>query len=171
MKLMRKSAAFPGFEQSNIAMLIAAARRSVKHAVAPLLDPLDLTPHQAWMILILREAGPISLTELAQRMWLDHPTTSRLVHSLETRNLLAVSQDPSHGRRIRIGISEEGAGFTETFFMASETFRERLEAGLSNADKDSFRTILRTILHNLEGLSAELPKRKGGTRTRSIEPD
>jgi len=167
---MKDSTSLPGFEHSNISMLIAAARRSVKHAVAPLLDPLDLTPHQTWMILLIRETGPLSLTELAQRMWLDHPTTSRLVHSLEARRILEVKQDPDHGRRIRIGICEEGAGFTETLFMASETFRERMESGLSASEKDSFRLILRRILQNLEGMSTDLPKRKGG-RGRDLEPD
>jgi len=168
---MKDSTSFPGFEHSSLSMLVAAARRSVKHAVAPLLDPLDLTPHQAWMVLLLRETGPLSLTELALRMWLDHPTTSRLVHSLEARHILEVKPDPNHGRRIKIGISDEGAGFTETLFMGSETFRERMEHGLSDSEKVNFRLILGKILHNLEGLNTELPKRKGSLKGRGIEPD
>ena len=168
---MKDSNSIPGFEHSNLSMLVAAARRSLKHAVAPLLDPLDLTPHQAWMILLLRETGPLSLTELALRMWLDHPTTSRLVHSLEARNILEVKPDPSHGRRIKIGICDEGAGFTETLYMASETFRERMEFGLSPAEKDSFRLILRKILHNLDGMNAAAPKRKGSLKGRGVDVD
>ncbi len=168
---MKAAPALPGFEHSSLSMLVAAARRSIKHAVAPLLDPLDLTPHQAWMILLIRETGPLSLTELANRMWLDHPTASRLVHSLEERHLLAVNQDPNHGRRIQIGICEEGAAFVETLFMASETFRERMEHGLSDEDKSTFRRTLGQLLHNIAGMNAEFPKRKGGSRSRDLEPD
>ncbi len=168
---MKDSASFPGFEHSNLSMLVAAARRSVKHAVAPLLDPLDLTPHQAWMILLIRETGPLSLTGLAHRMWLDHPTTSRLVHSLEERQILQVKQDPTHGRRILIGICDEGAAFAETLFMAAETFRERMERGLHDEEKDVFRRVLGTLLHNLADMSAELPRRKGSPRGKDIEPD
>ncbi len=161
----------PGFDHSSLSMLVAAARRSIKHAVSPLLEPLDLTPHQAWMILLLRETGPLSLTDLASRMWLDHPTASRLVHSLEERRLLAINQDPDHGRRIRIGICEEGAAFVETLFMASETFRERMECGLSGEDKDAFRRMLGQMLHNIADMGADLPKPKGGARSRTLEPD
>jgi len=171
MGAMKDSTLLPGFDHSNLSMLVAAARRSIKHAVAPLLDPLDLTPHQGWMILLIRETGPLSLTELAHRMWLDHPTTSRLVHSLELRRIFEVKQDPTHGRRIRIGICDEGAAFVETLFMAAETFRERMEHGLDEEEKDAFRLTLRKLLHNLSDISAELPKRKGAPRGKELEPD
>jgi DNA-binding MarR family transcriptional regulator len=168
---MKDATSLPGFEHSNLSMLVAAARRSIKHAVAPLLEPLDLTPHQAWMVLLIRETGSLSLTELANRMWLDHPTTSRLVHSLEVRQILQIKQDPTHGRRIRIGISEEGAAFAEMLFMAAENFRERMERDLSEEEKDVFRAVLRKLLGNLAEISAELPKSKSAPRTRDLEPD
>jgi len=168
---MKDSPRLPGFDHSNLSMLVAAARRSVKHAVAPLLEPLDLTPLQAWMVLLIRESGTVSLTELASQMWLDHPTTSRLVHSLEERGILSIQQDPNHGRRIQIGICEEGTAFVETLFMASETFRERMEQGLDPDEKRIFREAIRKLLVNLSAMSAELPKRKGRLRGRGQVPD
>ncbi len=168
---MKDTPHLPGFDHSNLSMLVAAARRSVKHAVAPLLEPLDLTPLQAWMILLIRESGTVSLTELASQMWLDHPTTSRLVHSLEERGILSIQQDPNHGRRIQISICQEGAAFVETLFMASETFRERMEQGLDPEEKDIFRRVIHKFLVNLSTMSAELPKRKGGLRGRDQESD
>ena len=168
---MTDSPSLPGFEQSGISMLVAAARRAVKHAVAPLLEPLDLTPHEGWMILLLRETGPLSLTDLALRMWLDHPTTSRLVHALESRQILEVKQDPNHGRRIQIGIAKEGASLSETLFMASETFRIRMEKGFSEVEKNAFRGSLHKLLHNLAELNATNPKRKGKAKERDLESD
>jgi len=151
----------PGFEQSSLSMLIAASRRAIKHAVAPLLAPYDLTPHQGWMILLLKETGPLSLTELALRMWLDHPTTSRLVHTLEERHVLEVKPDPNHGRRIQIGIAAEGAAMAQTLFAASEEFRTRLEKGLAPNEKQVLRDSLHKILHNLSDINTADPKRKG----------
>lgn len=168
---MTDSPTIPGFEQSGLGMLVAAARRAIKHAVAPLLDPLDLTPHQGWMILLLRETGPLSLTELALRMWLDHPTTSRLVHSLEARQILEVNQDPNHGRRIQIGISSQGASMSETLFMASETFRLRMEKGFTPEEKDAFRRSLHKLLFNLSEISTDGPKRKGKTKGHDLDLD
>lgn len=160
---MKKSNAMPAFEDSALVMLVAAARRALKHAVDPLLDPLDLTAQQGWILLLLRETGPLSLTELAKLMWLDHPTTSRLVHGLEARKVLEVKQDPTHGRRIQIGIAPEGRSLTETLHMAGETFRERVEKGFSQDEKIAFRGFLCRLLQNLSDMEAA-SKPKGRTK-------
>ncbi len=171
MGAMRDSETLPGFAESELSMLVSAARRAVKHAIAPLLEPLDLTPHQTWMVLLIRKTGPLSLTELARRMWLDHPTTSRLVHSLELRHILEIQPDPTHGRRIRVGICAEGLAFSETLFMAAETFRQRMEQDLDTEEKDVFRQVLGKLLHNLSGMNAGLPPRKSSSRHLDFEPD
>lgn len=160
---MKNANPLTGSKESALFMLVAAARRALKHAVDPLLDPLDLTAQQGWILLLLRETGPLSLTELAGLMWLDHPTTSRLVHGLEARKVLEVKQDPAHGRRIRIGIAPEGKALTETLHMASETFRERVEKGFSPEDKAAFRGFLCRLLQNLADMEAS-SKRKGKTK-------
>ena len=46
------------FAASSVGMLIVAARRSIRQLVAALVAPLDLTPHQYWVLLILQSTRP-----------------------------------------------------------------------------------------------------------------
>jgi len=143
------------FEHSTLSMLIAAARRHVKHAIGTLGEPEGLNPYQYWMLWILREQGPLSLSELAGQMWMDHPTTSRLVHALETEGYLEVSPDPKHGRRIRIGIPAAKRAVVEEICGRATDYRARLEAGLSEEEGRMLRSGLCKVITNLEGLLKE----------------
>ena len=140
------------FEHSTLSMLIAAARRHVKHAVGALGEPYGLNPYQYWMLWLLREQGPLSLSELARLMWMDHPTTSRLVHALESDGYLEVSPDPKHGRRIRIGIPEAKRDHVEEICSRATEYRTRMEEGLSLDEQKVLRSSLCKVITNLEGL-------------------
>ena len=94
---MKDPAPHPGFPVSATSMLIAAARRHLKQVISGLVEPLGLTPHQFWALLLLREIGPQTLTDLASHMWLDHPTTSRLVHALQDLGYLSIQPHPQQG--------------------------------------------------------------------------
>ena len=140
------------FEHSTLSMLISAARRHVKHAVGALGEADGLNPYQFWMLWILREQGPMSLTEVARRMWMDHPTTSRLVHALETAGFLEVTPDPKHGRRIRIGIPVAKLTEVEAICVRAAEYSARMEEGLSPEEQAAMRTGLIKVITNLEGL-------------------
>lgn len=140
------------FEHSTLSMLIAAARRHVKHAVGTLGEPYGLNPYQYWMLWILREQSPLSLSELADRMWMDHPTTSRLVHALEADGYLQVSPDPKHGRRISISIPAAKKPKIEEICGRASEYRSRFEEGLSSTELDTLRSALCKVILNLEGL-------------------
>lgn len=140
------------FEHSTLSMLIAAARRHVKHAVGTLGEPYGLNPYQYWMLWILRDQGPMSLSELAGRMWMDHPTTSRLVHALEAEGYVQVSPDPKHGRRISIGIPTAKIAKIDEICGRATEYRSRLEEGLSSGELDTLRSALCKVILNLEGL-------------------
>ncbi|MCE1228389.1 MAG: MarR family transcriptional regulator [Firmicutes bacterium] len=146
------------FEDSGLAMLVAVARRGLKHAIEPLLTPLNLTAQQAWALLMLRRVGPLSLTDLARYLGLDAPSMSRLVHHLKARNILHVEPDPTHARRLRIGIAPEGHALAETLYMASETFRDRLEKGFTEEEKATLCGYLWRLIENLNAMGEPEPK-------------
>ena len=135
--------------ESSLSMLISAARRHVKHVVGALGEPYDLNPYQCWMVLILRDRGAMSLSELAGRIWMDHPTTSRLVHALEESGLLLVQPDPTHGRKVLIGINPAKAWLAEEIHTKAIVYRSRLEKGMSTEEKTILRTGLAKVILNL----------------------
>lgn len=141
--------------ESSLSMLIAAARRHVKHAVGSLVEPYGLNAYQCWMILLLRDRGAMSLSELAGRMWMDHPTTSRLVHALEEMGLLQIQPDPTHGRKVLIGVSPDKAALVEEIHTRVLDYRNRLEKGLSSEEKSVLHSALVKVILNLSDLLGE----------------
>ena len=166
---MKDDLAHSALPEASLSMLIAAARRHVKHAVGGIVDPYGLNAYQCWMILLLRARGPMSLSELAGRMWMDHPTTSRLVHALEEAGLLLVQPDPNHGRRVLIGINPERTSVIEEIHGKVVTYRNRLEHGLSAEEKAVLHDALAKVILNLEDfLNEEGPERdETGRRAKS----
>lgn len=138
--------------ESSLSMLIAAARRHVKHAVGALVEPYGLNAYQCWMLLLLRDRGPMSLSELAGRMWMDHPTTSRLVHALEENGLLQIQPDPSHGRKVLIAIPPAKAPMVEEIHAKVLEYRSQLEKGLTAEEKTVLHSALAKVILNLSDL-------------------
>lgn len=152
---MKDPAPQPGFPVSTTSMLIAAARRHLKQVIAGLVEPLGLSPHQFWALLLLREIGPQTLTDLAAHMWLDHPTTSRMVHALQDLGYLSIQPHPRQGRRVLIQIVPARRAEVERLAERAEAFREELEAGVTIEEKAAFREMMRKLLLNLDGLQAK----------------
>jgi DNA-binding MarR family transcriptional regulator len=149
---MKDNFAQTALPEASLSMLIAAARRHVKHAVAAIVEPYGLNAYQCWMILLLRSRGPMSLSELAGRMWMDHPTTSRLVHALEEGGLLQVHPDPSHGRKVLIGLNPEKAELMDEIHAKVLVYRARLERGLNQEETTVLHRALAKVILNLEDL-------------------
>ncbi|HWQ10888.1 MAG TPA: MarR family transcriptional regulator [Holophaga sp.] len=138
--------------ESSLSMLIAAARRQVKHAVAAAVEPYGLNAYHCWMIVLLRDRGAMSLSELAGRMWMDHPTTSRLVHALEEMGLLKIQPDPTHGRRVLIDIDAGKREVADAIHERVLDYRNLLERGLSPEEKGVLHSALGKVILNLEEL-------------------
>ena len=149
---MKDDFAHSALPESSLSMLIAAARRHVKHAVAAAVEPYGLNAYQCWMILLLRHRGPMSLSELAGRMWMDHPTTSRLVHALEEAGLLQIQPDPNHGRKVLIGIHPERGVVADEIHTRVLDYRACLERGLSPEEKTVLHGALAKVIVNLGDL-------------------
>ena len=144
--------------EATLSMLIAAARRHIKHALAALLEPYGLNAYQCWMIVLLNSRGPMSLSELAGRMWMDHPTTSRLVHGLEGMGLLQVRPDPSHGRRVLIGHPPgKKRELVEQIHGRLDRYRAQFEKGLTAEEKKAIHSGLSKVILNLASLLEDSP--------------
>lgn len=166
---MKDDFAHSALPESSLSMLIAAARRHVKHVVGSLVEPYGLNAYQCWMILLLKGRGPMSLSELAGRMWMDHPTTSRLVHALEEDGLLQVHPDPDHGRKILISVNPDKSTIVDDIQARVLDYRSRLESGMSPDEKEILHRTLTKVIMNLGTLLDEESSEKFG-QDRRVKP-
>jgi DNA-binding MarR family transcriptional regulator len=144
--------------QIGLGFLIAATRRRLKQVVWARLLPYNLTPQQFWVLMVLSQKGPQSLHALAQEVWMDDPTASRVVKGLCERGILRTEADPAHGRRILIRPTQEGEGLIRNLEALTDEIRGHLLGGLDPDELVVVRRALTQMIGNLEALADRTPK-------------
>jgi DNA-binding MarR family transcriptional regulator len=139
---------------AGLGTLAAAVRRRLKHAIKGYLAPYDLTLQQFWVILVLAEQGSLSLHPLAERVWMDDPTASRVVKAMVSRGLLLTRPDPKHGRRITIQLAPESQALATELQALAARIKATLVIGLDADQQAALRHGLTTMICNLEALLA-----------------
>jgi len=143
------------YDKAGLGFLVGAVRRRLKQVAWARLTPYNLTPQQFWVILVLLEEKSLSLHALAERVWMDDPTASRIVKAMVGRGLLRSAADPGHGRRIMISLTPEAEPMAHELKALSLEFREGMAKGLSAKDRNVLRQGLRALIENLDGMLVE----------------
>ncbi|BDU70090.1 MarR family transcriptional regulator [Geothrix oryzae] len=144
----------PPTSEVGLGVLASAVRRRLKQVVWARLTPYGLSPQQLWVMLVLLEKGPSSLHPLAQQVWMDDPTASRVVKAMVGRGWLTTMPDPHHGRRILIDLAPGALPLARELGAMTERLKEALVTGLNEQERAIVRHGLETMLGNLDDLLA-----------------
>lgn len=93
----------------------------------PILARHNVTEQQWRVLRLLNERGQIDASELAQGAALLAPSLTRMIKSLEDRNLIRTTKDASDGRRLLVTIDEAGVSLLEEVRPESLKIYEDLE--------------------------------------------
>lgn len=143
--------------QAGLGTLASAVRRRLKHVVASRLAPYGLTSQQFWVLLVLLEGGPCSLHPLAQQVWMDDPTASRVVKAMVELGLLRTRPDPKHGRRILISLAPNSVPLAQTLKGLAQELKEGLVAGIGADQQAVMRLGLLAMITNLDDMLVGIP--------------
>jgi DNA-binding MarR family transcriptional regulator len=161
--------------QEYVGLLIAAARRSLRHAVHERVAALRLNPPQFWTLLAVADMSGCSLGQLARRQRIDPPAASRIVAALVRRALVRFELDPGDRRRSRLSLTRRGSELVRKLRPIADELRARVVSGMDAAEEAALRESLRKVIRNLQGARlagleafdrAPPPARAGGVRGR-----
>ena len=113
-----------------------------------------LSPEQWFVLVRISERGPVKQVDLAEPVLGDPPNVSRLVDALVERGLVQRAPDPADRRRWAVSLTPEGRERTERLLGHTVAERERVFAGLSEAELAAFATALDRIDDNVRRLLA-----------------
>ena len=139
----------PLWDESSLLLLISATRRRMRQVAWHWLAPHNVTPQQYTVLMVLSERPGISLREVAELVWVDNPTTSRILKNLQDRGLVEAVTDPSHGRRLKLTLSEKGAALALSLRQLRRNMIDGIETGLSEDEGRQIRKTLRHLMSNL----------------------
>lgn len=136
--------------ERQVCFALAVANRAVLSVYRPILAPMGLTHPQYLVMLVLWEASPRSVKEIAEALQLDSPTLSPLLKRLETQGLLTRGRAADDERRIDVELTQAGRDLHERALTVPPAVIESLGASL--AELEDLHRVLTTV--NTKALAA-----------------
>ncbi|HSJ69481.1 MAG TPA: MarR family transcriptional regulator [Anditalea sp.] len=141
------------YEQFNkYSFLLDRTARKVKQYAQQKfkLGDFDVTVDQWLVIKHLSENGVLSQTELAQLVFKDHPTMTRIIDILCKKGYVERMPHPNDRRSFQLLLTETGTKKVAELRPQIVSIREKAWENLNEKDFEEFKRILNTIYHNLE---------------------
>ena len=126
-----------------------------EQAMVKRLRPLKMTYNAMRALLVLLEWDGCTLGELTDITVIERTTLSRTIESLKRRQIVRCVPRPSDRRHVEVYITDKGRRLIDGILPMLIEQNFEAVAGLSPAEVDQLRSLLRRVIANLNRLSAE----------------
>jgi MarR family transcriptional regulator, organic hydroperoxide resistance regulator len=127
--------------------LVLGAQREGARTLTELLQPAGLTPAQAEVIAVLRDAGrPLTVRELGQRLVCEGGSPSRLVSSVVAAGLIERGERPNDRRAVALSLTSAGRRAADEVTAAERQLYAWLAAALSDREATALVRGLRKLV-------------------------
>lgn len=135
---------------------ITAVKSRMRQVAWRGLAPFGISPQQYQLIMAMAEKDQRCHGDLAKCTWMDKPTASRTLRTLQERGLVRSEADPAHRRRVLFSLEPKGLALVEALLAFRRFMREGMEQGLEAAERQQLRALLGSVMDNLDRMEAEL---------------
>lgn len=142
-----------GFELSKtrrtLPMALLRARELLMDRFRPLLLEHGVTEQQWRVLRVLQEADELDASELATAACILAPSLTRIIKSLEAKELIVTRRDPGDGRRALIRLTSEGNGFIRMIAPQSASIYLEIESIVGQPKVEALLDSLEQFLSSL----------------------
>lgn len=124
--------------------LIVCVNKEGTKKLAEILKPLNITPNQSEVLMVLSKKEPLSLKELGELLICESKSPSRLVQRLVDNGLVYKSKSINDNRKSVLHLTQEGRKLIPLIMEKEIIFNQILSDSISNKIDIS---ILNDILH------------------------
>jgi homoprotocatechuate degradation operon regulator, HpaR len=111
----------------SLPIALLRAREAVMSHFRPMLAAHGVTEQQWRVIRVLKEAGTLDASEVAERAFILAPSLTRMIRSLEERNFISKHKDSSDGRRVLLTLAPAGEAIIKDVLPDSQGIYDALE--------------------------------------------
>ena len=146
--------------------LVLGAQREGARALAELLRPTGLTPAQAEVLAVVRDAGrPLTVREIGERLVCEGGSPSRLVGSVVAAGLLQRGERDGDRRAVELSLTRDGAKAARAVAEAERELHAWLSSSLSERELAAAANALRKLVDGRQtGLA--IARRRGAPTER-----
>ena len=138
-----------------IPYLLARAGMRMGQAFSKELKPFDLSLTEWRVCVALQHKAHQRLSELAAHTATEPSTLSRVVDGLLQRGLLVRDRSGEDARALALNLTDEGRDLTQRIIPLAQLYERVSLAGLTSAQTEALRDMLRSIYANLAVLDRE----------------
>ena len=149
---MQQSAAW---KTASLPHVITAVKSRMRQVAWRRLAPFGLSPQQYQLLMAVAERDGCCHGDLARSTWMDKPTATRILRTLQDRGLVRAEADPSHRRRVLFRLLPEAEPLVQRLQGFRRFMREGMERGLDPADRARLRDLLASVMDNLDRMDEE----------------
>lgn len=150
------------WKTASLSHVITAVKSRMRQVAGRRLAPYGLTPQQFQLLMAVAEKDGRCHGDLARSTWMDKPTATRILRTLQDRGLVRAAADLAHRRRVLFHLTPEAEPLVQQLRGFRQSMREGMERGLEPEDRDRLRDILASVMDNLDRMDAELPGSQAG---------
>lgn len=132
--------------QQSAGYLINHLARIFAQALAREIKPLGLAPGQFMVLLELWREDGLTQRDLVARLDVEQATLANTLARMERDGLIARTPHPTDGRAQSIRITARARGLEVPATAAASETNHRLLRDLSESDRESFLTAMRTVI-------------------------
>jgi DNA-binding MarR family transcriptional regulator len=131
---------------------IARLHQIVFAGITERVAPYGLTALQFTTLSVLsRHGAPLSTSQLARRAFMTPQSMSEVIHALERKGLIKRNPHPNHRRTLPATLTAKGRRVLTACDAAVSEFEDAMLDGFSEADRATFRNMIKTAARNLGG--------------------
>lgn len=108
----------------------------------------NITPEQWAVMSYLHKEDGLFQKQIADYLYKDKPTVTRILDLLEKRNLIIRISDEKDRRKFKIYLTQDGKDTVKQLIPIAEKVQETIEENISGTEKDTLKSILEKIYLN-----------------------
>ena len=138
--------------EPGVSYAIARVHQRVFTSITERVAPYGLTALQFTTLSVLsRHGAPLSTSQLARRAFMTPQSMSEVIHALERKGLIKRNPHPNHRRTLPATLTAKGRRVLTACDAAVSEFEDAMLDGFSEADRATFRDMIKAAARNLGG--------------------
>ena len=138
--------------QADMGRLVASLAYFLDRGLAQQMSPYDLLPLDVQLLVICREMGECTATQLATLLPVDAARISRLVNTLVEKDVLRRRRLRSDRRVVMLSLSAPGEDLTAEVAQRIQDYYSRVTEGISEEDMRVFTDAALKIIANYRAM-------------------
>lgn len=143
-------------DPARIEIALLRTARSVRKAFESRLRPLGLTMTEASLLTYVRDFGPGTQHELANRLHIGPARVGSVIDGLERRGLVTRTVDPRDRRAFRPVLTDDALPLIEAFESVDVDLRAELRAEFTRNERALLAHLLLHLEQNAEAAAARV---------------